>query len=175
MGIQHGRFDASTAPWIVINTHPHREHLALENLHRQDFEAYCPMIRKRRSHARRVESVLRPLFPGYLFLRASTEQARWRPVLSTYGVRTIVRAGDALSFIDDGFIVGLKAREMDGAIVRPANPYHIGQQVRVAAGPFDGLIATIIAMDEKDRLVVLLDMMNRSIKVKLSNEWVAPA
>jgi hypothetical protein len=42
-----------------------------------------------------------------------------------------VRAGNELSFIDDGFIASLKARELDGAIVRPANPYHFGQQVQV--------------------------------------------
>src|SRR5436189_2398246 len=166
MGIQHDWFDASTAPWIVINTHPHREHLALENLGRQDFEAYCPMIRRRRSHARRVETVLRPLFPNYLFVRADRQLGRWRPILSTHGVRTIVRAGNELSFIDDGLIVSLKSRELDGAIVRPANPYHLGQQVKVAGGPFDGIVATIIEMDEKDRLVVLLELMNRPIKVK---------
>src|SRR5262249_29633278 len=68
--------------WIAINTHPHREHIALENLRRQQFEAYCPMLRKRRSHARRVELVLRPLFPNYLFVRANAQLARWRPILS---------------------------------------------------------------------------------------------
>lgn len=175
MGIQYDQFDASAAPWIVVNTHPHREHVALENLHRQDFDAYCPMIRKRRSHARRVETVLRPLFPNYLFVRTTTELARWRPVLSTCGVRSIVRAGEELSFLDNAFITSLRTREVEGAIVRPENPYHIGQQIRITGGSFDRVVATIIEMDEKDRLVVLLDMMNRSIKVKLKSEWVTPA
>jgi transcription termination factor NusG len=71
MGSQGDRFKVTLPAWIVINTHAHREHMALDNLHRQDFEAYCPMIRKRRSHARRIESVLRPLFPNYLFVLAS--------------------------------------------------------------------------------------------------------
>ena len=175
MGIEHQRFDAAAAPWIVINTQPHREHLALENLGRQEFEAYCPMIRRRRSHARRVETVLRPLFPSYLFVRANPRLERWRPILSTYGVRTIVRAGDELSFIDDGLIASLKAREVDGAIIRPANPYRLGQQVRIAGGPFDAMVATIIEMDEKDRLTVLLELMNRPIKVKVKSEAVMPA
>lgn len=160
--------------WIAINTHPHREHIALENLRRQQFEAYCPMLRKRRSHARRVEMVLRPLFPNYLFVRANTQLARWRPILSTHGVRTIVRTGDELSFVAGGFIASLKAREVDGAIVRPGRPYHIGQRVEITAGPFDRIVATIIEMDEKDRLVVLLEMMNRAIKVKVDSARVAP-
>jgi len=166
---------AAVASWVVVNTHPHREHLALDNLRRQEFEAYCPMIRKRRSHARRVETVLRPLFPSYLFVRAAFRRARWRPILSTFGVRTILCAGEELCFIDEGFIAGLKAREVDGAIVRPPHPYRVGQHVQIAAGPFDRLIATIVEIDEKDRLVLLLDMMNRGIKVTVRSEAVMPA
>jgi transcriptional antiterminator RfaH len=175
MQIADDRLEASAAPWIAINTHPHREHIAVENLCRQRFDAYCPMLRKRRSHARRVEMVLRPLFPNYLFVRAGAELARWRPILSTHGVRSIVRAGEELSFIDGAFIASLKAREIDGAIVRPASPYQIGQRVEITAGPFDRIVATIIDMDEKDRLIVLLDMMNRAIKVRVDSASVAPA
>ena len=168
-------FDAAASRWIVINTQPHRERVALQNLERQNFHAYCPMMRKRRSHARRVETVLRPLFPNYLFVQASPALGRWQPILSTYGVRTIVRAGETLSFIDSKFIDSLKAREIEGAIVRPPNPYRLGQRVQIAAGPFDGLVATIIEMDEKNRLVVLLDILNRSTRVKVMSEWVTPA
>jgi len=52
---------------------------------------------------------------------------------------------------------------------------HLGQQVQIAGGPFDGIVATIIEMDEKDRLVVLLQLMNRPIKVKVNSGAVMPA
>ena len=162
-------------PWIVINTHPHREHIALESLRQRDFETYYPLIRKRRSHARRIETVLRPLFPNYLFVRVKMERAHWRPILSTHGVRTIVRMGQELSYVEDSFIASLRAREMDGAIVRPDSPYRIGQKVQIAAGPFDGIVATIIGMNEKDRLVVLLDLMQRSVKMTLTCDQVTAA
>jgi transcriptional antiterminator RfaH len=175
MGYQDERCAATAARWIVINTHPHQEHLALENLRRQAFESYCPMIWKRRSHARRIDAVLRPLFPSYLFVQFNLSMSRWRPIVSTYGVRSIVRAGEQLSFIEDDFIFNLKAREIDGAIARPTNPYRIGQRVQITTGPFDQLIATIIDMDEKDRLVVLLDIMRRGVKVQLQSASVLPA
>ena len=44
---------ASTDPWIVVNTNPRRERLVLDNLQRQALNAYCPMIRRHRSHAHR--------------------------------------------------------------------------------------------------------------------------
>jgi transcriptional antiterminator RfaH len=166
---------AQPSTWVVVNTQPHREHIALDNLARQEFQAYCPMMRKRVRHARRTQEVLRPLFPGYLFVRVNPDLQRWRPILSTYGVRTLVCCGDRPSFLDEGFIDGLKARELDGAIVRPASPYRPGQQVKMAGGAFDGLIATILEMDEKDRLVVLMDLLNRPTKVKVEAGCVIPA
>jgi len=162
------------APWIAINTHPHRESIALKHLERQNFETYCPVMRKRRSHARRVDWVLRPLFPNYLFVKANWGARRWRPILSTHGVRAIVRSGDEPSFIAQEFIASLKTREVDGAIVRPPVPYQLGQKVEIAEAAFAGLVATIIEMDEKDRIVVLLELMNRSTRVILKRDAVIP-
>jgi transcriptional antiterminator RfaH len=159
--------------WVVVNTHPHREHIARDHLLRQDFHAYCPFVRKRVSHARRVRDVLRPLFPSYIFALLGSDVS-WRPIVSTLGVRTLVRCGERLSYVPDGLVEALKAREIDGAIVRPANPYKVGQSVRIAGGGFDGLVATIIDMDEGDRLIVLMNILNRPVKVKLSSNHVIP-
>jgi transcriptional antiterminator RfaH len=85
-----------------------------------------------------------------------------------------VRSGDELSFIDHEFIASLKLREVDGAIVRPPAPYRVGQKVEIAEAAFAGLVATIIEMDEKNRIVVLLDLMNRSTRVILRRDAVVP-
>jgi transcriptional antiterminator RfaH len=167
---EYGQYLGEPTGWGVVNTQPHKEHIALENLRRQDFRAYCPLIRRRLSHARRVTEALRPLFPGYIFVRVNPRTQRWRPLLSTYGVRTLVRCGDQLSLIDDAFVQSLQAREEEGVIVRPASPYRVGQQVRVAGGPFDGIVATIVGMHERDRLTVLMDLLSRTVKVSI-DEW----
>jgi transcriptional antiterminator RfaH len=95
-------------------------------------------------------------------------------MLSTFGVRTVVRCGDRLSLIDDAFIQSLKDREADGVIARPVSPYRVGQEVRMAGGAFDGLVATIIDMDEKDRLTVLMNLLNRPVKVKIEERQISP-
>jgi transcription antitermination factor NusG len=53
-------------------------------------------------------------------------------------------------------------------------PYRIGQQVQVVAGAFDGLVATILSLEEKDRLTVLLNMMSRQVKAHLDGAQVMP-
>jgi transcriptional antiterminator RfaH len=159
--------------WAVINTHPHKERFAVENLKRQAFSTYCPMLRATVRHARKSSVVLRPMFPGYVFAGLDVANQRWRPLLSTFGVRTVVRSGERVSLMPDTFIEALRAREVDGAISRPSSPYRIGQDVKLVSGPFDGLVAKIIAMDERDRLVVLMDLLNRPVKVRATSEQVA--
>jgi transcriptional antiterminator RfaH len=161
--------------WVVVNTHPHKELLAIDNLQRQNFRAYCPMARKRIRHARREQDVLRPLFPGYIFTQVDTASHRWRSIASTFGVRSLVSFGDRLGFLQDGFVQTMKAREVEGAIVRPTTPYVVGQQVRVAGGAFDGIVATIIEMNEKDRLMVLLNLLSRPVKMQLGAANVVAA
>ena len=134
--------------WAAVNTHPHQEQLAADNLRRQRFPTYCPVVWRRRSHARKVDEVRRPLFPGYLFVQVEPEKTGWRPILSTYGVRTLVRCGNQPGLVDARFIHALRAREIDGAIVRPQAPYRIGQKVRVTGGAFDGIAATVVSLDE---------------------------
>ena len=164
-----------TSRWIVINTHSHKEALALDNLQRQKFKAYCPLIRRRIRHARRQQDVLRPLFPSYVFARVNTSKDRWQSISSTFGVKSFISFGGRVSFLQDDFISSLMAREVEGVIVHPVSPYQVGQQVRVSGGVFDGLIATIIDMNEKDRLVVLMDLLNRPVKVKLDAQNVVTA
>lgn len=160
--------------WLVVNTHAHREKLVLENLDRQNFGTYCPLVRKQlRARGSRRE-VLRPLFPSYVFVRVAPDKSQWRPVLSTYGVRKVVRFGDATPYLDARFIETLQAREIDGAVVKPRAPYAPGQDVRIAAGPFDGLVARIIDVRENDRLVILMDLLGQSVRGRIHADLVSP-
>ncbi len=156
----------STSGWLVVNTQPHKEQFALDNLLRQHFDTYCPMLRKSVRHSRQRREVLRPLFPGYVFVVRPCVVTRWRPILSTFGVRNLVMAGAAPAVIDGRFVLALKARELEGAIVLPDTPYHAGQKVRMLGGAFDGLVATILDLDEKGRITVLLEILNQSVRVR---------
>jgi transcriptional antiterminator RfaH len=161
------------AVWIVVNTQTNREALAERNLLNQHYEVYQPLIRKQVRHARRVQHVLRPLFPGYLFVRFNPSETRWRPILSTPGVRSVVRTGDVPCLVAERLIADLKAREKDGVIARSASPRQIGEAVRVAHGPFDGLIGRIIELPENDRLVVLMHFLNRPVEVRISEDHLS--
>ncbi len=171
------RMDNQSGAWIAASSHHYKERLALDNLTAQGFQAYCPMIRKRVRHARRLSEVLRPLFPGYVFIRLEPHKTQWRPILSTIGVRTLIRFGDRLGVLPKNFIEDLRIHEADGAIPlpRPREHYNPGERVRLRDGPFDGLAATVLVAGDKDRLLVLMDLLKHGVRVNISIDDVVPA
>jgi transcriptional antiterminator RfaH len=170
-----GRMGNVHTIWIAVNAHPNRERSAEHNLLNQGYEPYVPVIRKQIRHARTVRDGLRPLFPGYLFVRLEPEKRRWRPILSTVGVRSVVCTGDVPCVVPDQFIHDLKLREEEGVIVRSASSRQIGETVRIAQGAFDGLVGQIVGLSENDRLIVLMDFLNRPVRVKISGDLLSVA
>ena len=169
--------DVAARGWIVASTHPHKEHVAVGNLERQGFRVYCPKVRKRIRHARRLQQVIRPLFPGYIFIRLNPECEQWRSIGSTFGVRNLIRFGDRPGTIPDQFVERLHATEQQGVVAIPSarDSYNAGEKVRLREGPFEGLIATVLQATESDRVVVLMEFLRRSVRVQLALNEVVPA
>ena len=160
--------------WLVVNTQPHKESYALENLERQGFTVYCPKVVKRVRHARRAFDAHRPLFPSYLFVNVASTQGRWRPVQSTFGVRTIVFQGEQPGLIPSTFVDGLRDREVDGVVIKPSQRLEVGQSVRVQGGPLDGMAGDILELREKDRVLVLLSLMGQAVKLHVEADRLRP-
>lgn len=169
-----GVLEQSARLWVVVNTHPHQEPLSLRNLQRQGYTVYCPMSLKRIRHARKVRDVARPLFPSYVFVAHDGQGQHWRPILSTFGVRSVVCGGDAPMLLSGAVIAALQAREVDGVVRHPDQPLEVGQNVRVQGGPLDGLIGKVLEMREKDRVLVLLRLLNQQTKVLVTSSDLHP-
>jgi len=113
------------------------------------------------------------MFPNYVFAAVDGEHQSWRTMLSTFGVRTVIRSGDAPSLLPQDFVDAFKCREINGAISRPDTPYKIGQDVRLLDGAFHGVVGRVIGLCERDRLVVLLSLLQRSVQTTISVAQVA--
>ena len=158
--------------WYVVATKPNCEKKALANLQRQEFESYLPCILARRSHARRVHMVRRPLFSGYVFVRLEPEVARWRSINGTMGVTHILTSNGRPKPLRNGFIDALRAREADGVIaVQPAH-YEIGEAVEVQDGPFSSQIGTILSADRSGRVRLLMELLGGAIVTTVPHDMV---
>ncbi len=160
--------------WYVLATHPSREDYAIQNLERQNFKAYCPRIVTRVKRGRQFYDTPRPLFPSYVFVEQSPVLGRWKILLSTYGVRSVIRTGQVPSLINAEFVAELKAREVDGILRQPENPFRVGQEISVRGGVFNGLVGTILEMRASERIVVLINILNQQTKVFLTTDALSP-
>ena len=163
--------------WIAVATHANAERQAVQNLNRQGYECYCPYTRVLRRHARRSEMVDRPFFPGYLFVRLDLDRDQRRPIMHSRGVRAIVHFGDELGIVPDGVVEGLLAREEGGGLKPPpaSERLRVGQQVNLHGTLFDNFICTVESINAKDRVCVLLDLMQQSVKLSVPSEVVTAA
>lgn len=163
--------------WYAVQTKPHSEGRALDNLLRQGYGAYLPRARVELSHARRRQIVLRPLFPRYLFAGLDRASMPWRPILSTFGVTDLVRAGGEPAPVPAPIIAALQEREAAGAFDRTGRSatLRLGDLVRVTSGAFEDMIGRLVELREKDRIVVLLDFLGRTVNTELKADAVAAA
>ena len=161
--------------WYVARTQPRAEGRAMANLQKQGFEVFCARFLKSRRHARRVENVLVPLFPNYIFVQLDLACDRWRCVNGTRGVSHMIMQGDMPTAVASGIVESLQQRtRADGTIDLTAK-LHIGQSVRIANGPLADLVGTLGHLDSAGRVRVLLDLLGRSVSVALDGEALLPA
>ena len=161
--------------WYVVHCRANSERRAETNLLRQEYEVWLPMYHKTRRHARRVETVQRPLFPRYLFVRLDLSSEPWRPILSTFGVHTIVSGADGPLPIGDDVVAALQARAGEGGVFDIARSViKFGDQVRVQGGPMADLEGIFEAELDSDRVMILLKLMGREVRVSVSGGDVEP-
>lgn len=157
--------------WFVAQVQPGKETLAESHLMRQDFQTFLPLYRKTIRHARRTQEVLRPLFPGYIFVSLDLTVDQWRCINGTRGVSHLLTQDDHRPLsVPDGIIEALeKEQEQQGAIAMGAlaNAFKSGDTIRITEGAFAEYIGTIESLSDKDRVQLLLNFMNRPMTIDL--------
>ena len=155
--------------WYVARTHANAETKAQFNLLRQGFECYLPTILKRRSHARKVENVSRPLFPRYLFICRNLDNECWRAIHSTIGVSHLVCQNERPVPVPEGVIERLRQHEDDKGHVKIGSlmPFGIGQKVLITAGAFTDQIGHFERLCADGRISILLELLGRHVAVQV--------
>lgn len=156
--------------WYVVHCLPNAENRALFHLQRQGYEAYLPIYQKTRRHARRVEKVNSPLFPRYLFVSFDPGSSQWRPIRSTVGVSHLICRGDIPAAVPEGLVEEIRARQNEKGMVVPDWSFQKGDRVQIANGALLDQVGLFEAKDSDQRVVILLNLLGRKVKVRLSME-----
>jgi transcriptional antiterminator RfaH len=150
-----------------------REFLAGAQLGNQGFAVFLPCTVRTRRHARKFDSVRRPLFPGYLFVKLDPSTDRWRCVNGTLGVARLIGTAERPTPLPKGVIEAICDACDDNGVMATPDEVFLGEEVRVTAGPFAEFIGKLESLDSAGRVRVLLEILGRRTYVAFSRNQVA--
>ena len=158
-------FDECSVRWFAVQVKSRSEFLVSSLLNNKGYEIYTPRyhVQSGRVHVARKSNLA--LLPGYIFCRFdSTLKA---PILTTPGVIRIVGFGRTPIPVSREELEGVRRAERGGSDVCPHPFLTAGQRVRVEEGPLAGVEGIVMAMRGIDRLVVSVNLIQRSVSVEL--------
>lgn len=162
----------TAANWYLVQCKPRQDERAEENLRNQHFICYRPEREVEKLRGGRRVRLRESLFPGYLFVRLDSEGQDWSVIRSTRGVGRMVRFGDMPAIVDPVIIHNLKVC-CDRRDVRPAlTP---GDRVRVMEGPFRELEAIYLRDSSDERVILMINLLQRQQTVKMPLTAIQPA
>jgi len=163
--------------WIVAHSHVNTEATAEAHLKRQGYEVYLPRYQKTRRHARRIDKVIRPLFPRYLFIAYDAETTPWRSIRSTVGISHLLTAGERPLIAPQGIIEELRNRENTSGFITGLGTDGLkpGEKVRIVSGPFSEQLGIFEGLTDSQRVAVLLDVMGRQVRAKMPADAIRAA
>ena len=155
--------------WYLIHRKVRQERTARDNLQRQGYEVYLPLLRNRRRRRGQYSPVIEPMFPRYLFIRLDKTTDNWGPIRSTLGVANLVRFGDQPARVPGQFVDDLMARDdEEGCQSLPVVDFQHGESVRIVDGVMAGFEGVFQARNSNDRVIILLEFAGTYTELALS-------
>jgi len=155
--------------WYLIHSKPRMEKQAEENLSRQGYETYLPMVKTRRRRNNRYITLVEAFFPRYLFIYLNTQTDNWAPIRSTLGVSRLIQFGGIPAIAPAELIDSLKTNEDElGFQNIEKKEMKAGDKVNIIDGPFAGYTGIYNKKKSTERVTILLDIVGKQSEVTIS-------
>jgi transcription antitermination factor NusG len=165
---------ATGTSWFALQTWPRYEKRIAERLKFKGIEVFLPLFTEQHQWSDRRSVVQTPVFPHYVFVRIGEAVDTRVSVLRTSGVAQFVGARGAGVPIPDSQIESIQTLLSSG----PAFSLHpfidIGCRVRIRGGSLDGVEGILVAKNDDPSLVVSVQLIQRSLSLRLTGYQVEP-
>jgi transcription antitermination factor NusG len=158
------------ARWFALKVRSCHENTASLALKSRGFTEFMPTCSVRRRWSDRFKDIDVPLFPGYVFCRFNPKNKL--PVLNLPGVTGVVSFGQGPHPLDESEIDRIRTLVESGLPVQPWPYLHVGERVRIGSGALSGLEGVLVQVKNEFRLVVSLNLLQRSVAVEVDSDRV---
>lgn len=170
-----GRGDvAATAlvRWYAVYTRANHEKRVAGQLASRSVDHFLPLHESLRQWRDRKVRLQVPLFPGYLFVHTAIQE-RLR-ILHVPGVVQLVGCNRSPTPIPEKDIERIREFLAGGWQAEPHPYLQAGRRARVVRGPLEGLEGIVVRRKNKSRLVISIDVIQRSMSVEMDEGDLAP-
>jgi transcription termination/antitermination protein NusG len=162
----------SESRWYAAYTTPRHEKQVSRQIEGRQMQSFLPLYRSARRWKDRRKLVELPLFPGYVFVHMSLRE-RLR-VLQVPGVVHLVSFQGKPAALPDAEIESLREKLAKNARMEPHPYLRVGRRVRVHSGSVAGLEGILVRRKDKFRLVLSIELIQRSVAVEVDEADVEP-
>jgi transcription termination/antitermination protein NusG len=149
--------------WWVAHTKSRNEKAFAWDMLSRQIPYYLPMIRRTIFSGGRRRAGLVPLFPSYVFL-SGDEHARYA-ALKTDRVCTVIEVPDQRQILDE--LAAIERVLFGEAQLDPCPFAIVGNRVRIARGPFRGIVGRVVRRDNVTRLVLEISILGRGAEMDI--------
>ena len=154
--------------WYLIKTKPNAHIIASENLKRQNFMIFLPLVFKTSKKNKKFESKTSPLFPGYLFIGSTTEILSWKSINATRGVSNAVTLDGKYRPVNSNVVEELKNRCDEKGIIKSQEKFMVGDNAKIQKGPLSEFIGQIEYIESTERIWMLIQLMNQKTRIQIA-------
>ena len=154
--------------WYLIQTKPNAHLMASENLNRQGFKVFLPLIDRTSKRRGKFVNHTTPLFPGYLFMGTMTNRIPWKSINATRGVAKAITLDGRFRSINHDIIEGVKCRCDANGVLKKLNEIKSGDRARIEKGPFAEFICKVDEIADNKRAWVLINMLQQRVRLSVS-------
>jgi len=159
-------------PWFAVRVRSNYERTAALHLRSRGFQELTPSYKIERVWSDRKKEVDQPLFPGYVFCRINPNDRL--PVLSVPGVLGLLGFGKTPTPIPAQEIERIRAMVESGLMIKPWPFLEVGQSVLIERGPLAGIEGILDDVKGDCRLIVSVQLLQRSVSAEVERDWVRP-
>lgn len=157
--------------WYPVYTRSRAEKKAYDELTRKGIQAYLPLRKTLKQWSDRKKIIDEPLIKSYLFVYISTKE--YAEVLMTNGIARFLYFSGKIAAMPDQQIENLKLLlATDDQLEIHEYDIQPGQRVRIKAGPFKDMIAEMVSLHNKQRIILRLENIGYSIEINTSIGFV---